>query len=324
MKIKHLYIILGTLVCLTVSVFIYFFIQNRSIFDQMPVFAASREIKEMNLLYTFGNGDSKENNLRQPLDLAIDSLGKAYVLDNQAQDIKVYDPNGSFLFSFGNSKDQTKSLVAPAGIAIHDNQVLVTEPSAGKIQAFTMNGEYIRPFFTSPKNGKYSPVGLAEDADGNVLFTDVAGHRIVELDAEGKEVSTFGEPGRKDGQFAYPHDLTIDDDGRIYVADSNNGRIQVFDRKGTFITKIDGTKEEKPKFSLPRGITIDEYKRLLVIDTLANQVRFFELTGEPMFEYGELGAEDGQFSFPNGVAVDGKKIFITDRENHRVQVFTVE
>lgn len=321
MKIKHVKIILGALVIVTVSAFIYLYIQNRSLFAHMPVFASGREISDLKLLYTLGNGDRKEQNLKRPIDITVDDMGKAYVLDNADNEIKVYDPNGKFLLSFGKGGEGAKKLLAPAGLTVYNGMILVTEPTVGRIQAFTKNGEFIRTFFTTPPKDKYSPVGII-GAGGAVLFTDVAGHRIVELDSDGKVTSTFGKPGRGDGQFAYPHDIVLDKDNRLFVADSNNGRVQIFDRKGQYIGKFDGTAGGKSKMALPRGMAIDQYNRLLVIDPLSNQIRFFELTGEPIFEYGVLGTDDSQFNFPNAVAVDGKKIFIADRENHRVEVFS--
>ncbi|MCD1261045.1 6-bladed beta-propeller [Paenibacillus athensensis] len=322
MKVKQLLIVLSALVLVTAGTFIFFYSKKRSPLEQLPVLAASREIKQMSVMYSFGNGDGDENNLRQPIDIAIDELGQSYVIDNGDGTIKIYDPNGKFVKSFGQTGGEEQKLAAPAALAVSGGLVLVTDPTVGRIQAFDKNGEFVKTLFTSPDDDKYSPVGIAAAGDGHVLFTDVAGHRVVELDQNGQKTASFGQPGSKEGQFAYPHDLVLDKNKRIYVADSNNGRVQVFDRQGKFLSVIDGTSGGKSRLALPRGLTIDAYNHLVVVDTLANQVRFFELTGESLFEYGELGSEDGEFSFPNGVAVDGKKVFVADRENKRVQVFS--
>lgn len=323
MKIKQFIIILGALVVLTTSLFSYLYVQKRPLAAQMPVLASGRDISKLHFVYSFGNGDNKEQNLKKPIDVAVDDQGRAYVLDNTDPQIKVYDPNGKFLFSFGNGNKKPEDLIAPSAVTVNNGLVLVTEPSVGRIQAFSTRGEFVRTFFSSPSDHKYSPVGIIGAEDGHVLFTDVADHRIVELDSAGTVVATFGGPGSEKGQFAYPHDIVMDENKRVYVSDSNNGRIQVFDRKGLYVMTIDGSEGGKQKMSLPRGLTIDTYNRLLVIDPLANQIRFFELTGEPLFEYGMPGEEDGQLNFPNAVAVKGKEIYIADRENHRIQVFNV-
>ena len=48
------------------------------------------------------------------------------------------------------------------------------------------------------------------------------------------------------------------------------------------------------------------------------------VTTPPTFvgSFGTLGVGDGQFNYPNGLAVDARaRIYVTDRENNRVQVW---
>lgn len=320
MKIKHLLIIIGSLTVVISAVFLNLYLKKTALFDQLPVLAINRDINELETLFTYGNGEG--NSLKKPIDIVHDSKGRAFVVDSENRDIKVYDSNGKFLFLFGKGGENEDALIGPAAITIHNEQVLVSEPAVGRIQAFSLKGKFIRTYFTSPSNEKFAPVGMAS-IDDNLLFADVARHRIVEIDSAGKVVTTFGSPGAKNGEFAYPQDIAIDKNNKIYVSDSNNGRVQVFDRNGKHTLTIDGTKGEKEKMSLPRGITIDSLNHLIVVDTLANQIRFFELTGEPLFEYGEQGLEDGQLNFPNGISMNNNKLFVTDRENNRVQVFSI-
>lgn len=319
MKIKHLVIVLSIIVVGTSGVFLSLYYKKVSLFDKLPILSLNRNINEIQALYSFGNGEG--NYLQQPLDIEIDSKGKSFVLDSKAQEVKVYDLNGKLLYSFGKGGEKKESLIAPSAIAFHDGFVLVSEPAVGRIQAFSYEGEFVKTYFATPYNEKYSPVGMVSLDNQTLLFTDVAKHRIVEIDSTGKVISTFGKPGAKEGEFAYPQDITIDKNKQIYVADSNNGRVQVFNQAREYVLTIDGTKSNKEKMSLPRGIAIDSLNRLIVVDTLANQIRFFELTGEPIFEYGEHGVEDGQLNFPNGISLFGKKIYVVDRENQRVQVF---
>ena len=46
---------------------------------------------------------------------------------------------------------------------------------------------------------------------------------------------------------------------------------------------------------------------------------------KPVLSFGKVGSSEGMFSFPWGVAVNAKdEIAVTDRENHRVQIFNSE
>jgi DNA-binding beta-propeller fold protein YncE len=39
-------------------------------------------------------------------------------------------------------------------------------------------------------------------------------------------------------------------------------------------------------------------------------------------DFGVEGVDDGEFEYPNGVAVDDRaRVYVTDRENNRVQVW---
>ncbi|GAB3747949.1 NHL repeat-containing protein [Lysobacter olei] len=46
-------------------------------------------------------------------------------------------------------------------------------------------------------------------------------------------------------------------------------------------------------------------------------------TGAQLRSFGEPGKGAGQFNRPNGVAVQGDLLFVVERDNHRVQVFTL-
>lgn len=55
-----------------------------------------------------------------------------------------------------------------------------------------------------------------------------------------------------------------------------------------------------------------------------HQVQAFDTDGgrASLLTFGEAGMEEGRFAFPNGLALDARgRLYITDRENDRVQVW---
>lgn len=46
-------------------------------------------------------------------------------------------------------------------------------------------------------------------------------------------------------------------------------------------------------------------------------------TGARLRDFGGKGTEDGRFKRPNGIAVDGDRVFVVERDNHRVQVLSL-
>ena len=130
----------------------------------------------------------------------------------------------------------------------------------------------------------------------------------------------------KPGQLNFPNGIVVDSHGNIEVSDSNNGRLVVFNVAGKMLATISRGVGEGD-LGLPRGVAVDESGRLFVADTSDHQVRVYTVgeTGKTPAYFGSFGSEgqtDGTFEYPNGVATDARAhIYVTDRENNRVQVW---
>jgi hypothetical protein len=100
-----------------------------------------------------------------------------------------------------------------------------------------------------------APAGIAPPAnlpaDPPHFVCDSAAHRVYRLDARGRVVSTFGEPGRGPGQFDTPSNVTLvlpmfegediagcSQAALIAVADRMNHRVQVFELEGQFVAAL--------------------------------------------------------------------------------------
>jgi hypothetical protein len=70
---------------------------------------------------------------------------------------------------------------------------------------------------------------------GRLFVADGYGNaRVIEYDATGRRVRTWGAAGGRPGQFQLPHGIA-QRDGVLYVADRQNGRIQRFDLEGRYL-----------------------------------------------------------------------------------------
>jgi sugar lactone lactonase YvrE len=75
-------------------------------------------------------------------------------------------------------------------------------------------------------------------------------------------------------------------------------------------------------------MALDDAGRLYVADATAQALHMYRTDkstdGRPQFvaDLGIEGTGDGEFEYPNGVATDLRaRIYVTDRENDRVQVW---
>jgi hypothetical protein len=92
-----------------------------------------------------------------------------------------------------------------------------------RIQIFDADGHFLKEW-----TGIGYPYGLFITPDQHVWMVDGGYDRVIELDASGKILGAFGEPGHAPGQFAWAHFLAIAPDRTVIVADVLNWRFQVF------------------------------------------------------------------------------------------------
>jgi DNA-binding beta-propeller fold protein YncE len=132
------------------------------------------------------------------------------------------------------------------------------------------------------------PHGIRVDPEGNVWITDVGDHRVFKFSADGTlllELGRRGEPGSADGFFNRPADIAFGSSGDAYVVDQ-------------------GEDEERPGLGAPRI------------------ARIARADGAFLGAWGRPGTGPGEFHFPHAIAVDARgRVFVSDRENNRVQVF---
>jgi DNA-binding beta-propeller fold protein YncE len=84
--------------------------------------------------------------------------------------------------------------------------------------------------------------------NGKLVLTEYAGHRVVQLEADGKVtlLAGSGKAGNADGvgekaSFNAPHNLVVAADGMIYIADTSNHRVRKLDPKTRTVTTIAGS-----------------------------------------------------------------------------------
>lgn len=161
------------------------------------------------------------------------------------------------------------------------------------------------------------PTGIATDVNGSIWLADTGNNRVLELDAQGEYVTSFGSEGSEAGQFAGPEGIAVDSGGNVWVADTYNNRIQKFDPQGEFLLQATGGEGE---FGNPTAIAVDAEGGVWVADTYNDRVQHFDAEGGFLGQFGSSGSTDGEFSYPMGIEADvGGRIWVSDTESGRVQ-----
>ncbi len=130
------------------------------------------------------------------------------------------------------------------------------------------------------KNGTMEELFLKDSLDapagvgvfrGEKAIADFYNNRI--LYNNGKNWISFGEEGKKQGEFYYPTDVQITDN-LIWVADAYNNRIQVFDKQGSFV-KMMG---DDQKMNAATGIYVSD-NEVFITDFENDRVLIFDKDG---------------------------------------------
>jgi len=167
---------------------------------------------------------------QRPTGLAYDlDRNRVYVADTLAHQVKVFNRNGSLLFTIGNRGEGDAYFNFPTHLVFADDRLFVNDTMNFRIQIFRYDGQHLTTFGKAgDATGSFGQAkGIAIDADGNVYIADALANRVQIFNQAGIFLLDFGEYGSSPGSFQLPAGLSVWGD-KVYVADSLNGRVQVF------------------------------------------------------------------------------------------------
>lgn len=267
----------------------------------------------------------------QPMDVAVSPDGnRVYVTETGGRrTVRVFDSSGNQLDAL-RPPGHAGRWRLPVYVAVDPGtgEVYVSDRLRETVDVYGEGGRHLRKLQPGGPLGRgANPLGLAFGPQGNLYMTDVGGgrrdHRVLVFGGDGEPKRKIG--GR--GAFWFPNGLALDAGENLYVSDSNNGRLAIFDAGGRLAASIQRGVGEGD-LGLPRGVAVDD-GLLYVVDATAHTVKVYELAEEeaavPSYvgAFGGEGIDDGGFQYPNGIAIDADgRIYVTDRENDRVQIWT--
>jgi DNA-binding beta-propeller fold protein YncE len=167
--------------------------------------------------------------------------------------------------------------------------------------------------------------GVAVDSQDNIYILTRGEHPVIVFDREGNFLRSFGE-----GHFSKrTHGLYIAADDSVLIADDGIHTIQKFSPEGEKLLEIGERNQPKPiwggeAFNRPTSAAImPSNGDIYVSDGYGNsRIHVFTGTGDYKFSWGSPGIDAGQFMRPHNIAIDGDdRVYVVDREAHRVQVF---
>jgi len=156
---------------------------------------------------------------RNPTALAVDSVGRLYVVDAGSRRIQTFTAKGKAAKSLGSDA----LFEEPYGLVIdHADTLYVTDSARNRIVKLDTNGKVLAQF---GENELKTPRGLAV-RDGFLYVADSGNARIAKFDVSGNYIGAAGCRGTNDGEFLEPVSVAIDAERHLYVVDRAAHRVQ--------------------------------------------------------------------------------------------------
>ncbi len=297
----------------------------------LPCAVVAQDTSKQGLSPSFGGFLAEIRNLSEPASLSIAPNDDLIVLESLPSRIRVFDPTGKDLRSFGTRGSAPGELLEPQGLALApDGEIYVSDTGNDRIQVFSPDGTFLRNFGirgTGPSEFN-QPLGLAVDAQ-RVWVADSRNHRVQIFLRNGRYANELGHFGHDDGELDHPSDIAVDADWNVYVADVDNQRIAVFDRRGTFVRSFGGFGPYSGLFMTPSGIRYHAGD-LYVADRDNHRIQVYDTKGELLHEWGVHALRpregNGKLHYPNQVAIapSGRFAAVVEAFENRLQLFGPE
>jgi len=193
---------------------------------------------------------------------------------------------------------------------------------------------------------------VAVTARGTVLVLHRGAHPLLEFDARGELIRSWTSPVFSEGKVAAipqanwapdrsrysavygpagcdscgAHSVRVDPQGNVWVVDAPGHVIYKLNPDGRELMRL-GTRgvagATQSTFNLPTDVGFSPNGDLYVTDGYGGaRVVKFSPEGKYLLEWGTRGEGAGEFRLPHNVVVDGQgRVYVTDRDNQRIEVF---
>ena len=256
---------------------------------------------------------------------------RLYVADTDNHRIIVYDlENTEKLFSFTSpiqrhcERSEVCALMdrnLPSSIAVIDEKIFVAYGWADHIQVFDLDGNYLWKFGSSgAQAGQFNTPYRIAALNNELFVADLENHRIQIFDHDGNFLRQFETYNDSTGQYSKPLDV-YPYGAQIFIVDQIKASILVFDLNGKFMKEFP-VNQDLSNTSEPYGVFV--YDDLIFVSDIGDSsIKIFDLDGNIVKQFGQYGDRYGEFKHPNLAITDGNRIFASDAENYRIQIFKI-
>jgi sugar lactone lactonase YvrE len=242
--------------------------------------------------------------------VAVDEEGNVYTGQKDGT-VKVMTSDGREVITLGGKE----ILKRPAGIAIYNDKIFVTDESLGKVVVFSKDGKHLESYGERGSGPKQfnKPAGIFIYS-GVIYVADRNNSRVQVLGPNGIFIGVIGVEGPEDTLLKEPTDVAVDYRGRIYVVDGKKNEVIIYRQSGKYYNRL----------SIAGNINSIAMDRdgFFIADTDKSKIIKFSFKGKRLFAFGSKGEGRAQFKKISGLHVDktNGKVYIADAKRSVLQV----
>ena len=227
---------------------------------------------------------------------------------------------------------QELSLKAGTEIKIQElsNPIRIQINSAGEI--FALDGKKRRVVRLTPEGAfkgyvdpegvpspsSYVPRSFKIDRSNNIYILDIFSSRVLVLNPQGKYQRQIPFP--KD--YGFFSDLAVDSKGTLLLVDCVKAMVFSAAKDSDSFSPL--TKNLREYLNFPTSITTDHRGTVYIVDENGGGIVILGQDGSYQGRQLNMGWNEGLLYFPSQMCVNEKgEVFIADRGNSRVQIFTL-
>lgn len=285
--------------------------------SQAPVAAESQKpaVARLEFIGQWGAKGDGPGHLHEPVSIAADVLGNAYIADAGSLFIHKFDPQGTPLLSF-----QEDPLKYPQWIAVDpDGDVYVTDAVRGSVFVFYPSGEkdVHRELHLKTRPGKEGFVSVAVGSDEMIHVLDSNSGKVDTYTPRFHLSKTWIPSSSAPGGGTRFGPIVMGPDGYLYIADERGNRILRFTGDGQFVSEINKSASGSAlklsdQFAVSRT-------NIFAMDADGRMLHVWTIDGDPKLDV-DLAPQLGQAARPApGLAVSPRdELLVLDQPEARV------
>lgn len=263
--------------------------------------------------------DDKSVGLKEPEGVACNDRGTVIVADTGRRRLVRYSVDERTAKPVGEIA--AAELQAPIRVRVTSrDEIYALDGKQRRIVRFGANGALrgvLRPDGV-PGESTIVPRSFAVDGDGAIYLADVFGARVLVLDAEGRYQRHLDFP--RDTGFV--SDVAVDGRGTVFLLDSVRATVSTARKNAREFTPLG--KDLRAQASFLTSMAVDARGVLFLADQSGGTLLLVGPDGAVLGRQLARGWNEGLLRAPAQLCVNDRgQLFVADRGNSRVQIFSI-